>query len=45
MSIVPLWFVKNQGIALGIVSSGISVGGLVLPLVMEPINSDLGAAW
>ncbi|KAI9258447.1 major facilitator superfamily domain-containing protein [Helicostylum pulchrum] len=45
LSVVPLWFVKNRGIALGIISSGISIGGLVMPLIMEPLNTKLGAAW
>lgn len=40
-----MWFVKNRGIALGIISSGISIGGLVMPLIMEPLNTMLGAGW
>ncbi|KAI7894290.1 major facilitator superfamily domain-containing protein, partial [Mucor mucedo] len=43
--VVPLWFVKHRGIALGIISSGISIGGLVMPLIMEPLNTRLGAGW
>ncbi|KAL0145174.1 major facilitator superfamily domain-containing protein [Mucor lusitanicus] len=38
LTVVPLWFVKNRGMALGILSSGISIGGLVMPQVMEPLN-------
>ncbi|KAI9361558.1 major facilitator superfamily domain-containing protein, partial [Pilaira anomala] len=45
LSVVPLWFVKNRGIALGIISSGISIGGLVMPLVMDPLNTKLGSGW
>ncbi|GAN00924.1 MFS general substrate transporter [Mucor ambiguus] len=45
LTVVPLWFVKNRGMALGILSSGISIGGLVMPQVMEPLNTHLGAGW
>ncbi|CAO3650139.1 unnamed protein product [Mucor hiemalis] len=45
LSVVPLWFVKNRGAALGILSSGISIGGLVMPLIIEPLNTNLGAPW
>jgi hypothetical protein len=42
---VPQWFVKHRGIALGIISSGISIGGPVMPLIMEPLKTRLGAVW
>ncbi|KAI9483332.1 MAG: major facilitator superfamily domain-containing protein [Benjaminiella poitrasii] len=45
LTVVPVWFVEHKGLALGIISSGISIGGLVMPLVMEPLNRNLGAAW
>ncbi|KAI8641200.1 major facilitator superfamily domain-containing protein [Parasitella parasitica] len=45
LTIVPLWFVKHKGMALGIISSGISIGGLIMPQIMEPLNTNLGAAW
>ncbi|CEP14078.1 hypothetical protein [Parasitella parasitica] len=45
LTVVPLWFVKHKGMALGIISSGISIGGLVMPQIMEPLNANLGAAW
>lgn len=45
LSVVPLWFVKNRGAALGILSSGISIGGLVMPLIIEPLNTNVGAPW
>ncbi|KAI7903952.1 major facilitator superfamily domain-containing protein [Cokeromyces recurvatus] len=45
LTVVPVWFVKHRGLALGIISSGISIGGLVMPLVMEPLNTYFGAAW
>ena len=40
-----MWFVNHRGLALGILSSGISIGGLVMPLIMEPLNTKLGAEW
>ncbi|CAO3631934.1 unnamed protein product [Cunninghamella blakesleeana] len=45
MSIIPQWFSKREGIALGIVASGSSIGGLVAPLIMTPLNRELGGAW
>ncbi|GAA5795527.1 hypothetical protein HPULCUR_000885 [Helicostylum pulchrum] len=45
MSITPLWFDKNRGLALGIASGGSGIGGLFLPFVITPLNSNLGAAW
>lgn len=45
MSITPLWFDKKRGLALGIASGGSGIGGLFLPFVITPLNSNLGAAW
>ncbi|GAA5808186.1 hypothetical protein MFLAVUS_001571 [Mucor flavus] len=45
MSIAPLWFDKKRGLALGIASGGSGIGGLFLPFVITPLNSNLGAAW
>ncbi|KAI8374083.1 major facilitator superfamily domain-containing protein [Choanephora cucurbitarum] len=45
LSVVPQWFTKQKGVALGIISSGISIGGLIMPLIIEPLNTHLGAAW
>ncbi|KAG1053982.1 hypothetical protein G6F43_003972 [Rhizopus delemar] len=45
LSILPQYFVKHSGIALGITSSGISIGGLIFPFIMEPLNSRFGASW
>jgi MFS family permease len=45
MAVTPQWFTKNRGIALGIVAGGSGIGGLVLPLIVTPINESLGYAW
>ncbi|RCH90728.1 hypothetical protein CU097_009504 [Rhizopus azygosporus] len=45
LSIVPQYFTKHRGIALGLTSSGISIGGLVFPFVMDAINTRFGASW
>ncbi|CAO3702028.1 unnamed protein product [Rhizopus stolonifer] len=45
LSIIPQYFKKHRGIALGITSSGVSVGGLIFPFVMDPLNSKFGASW
>jgi nitrate/nitrite transporter NarK len=43
MSGVQQWFSHKQGgIALGIASSGSCIGGLVMPLIITPINRSLG---
>ncbi|KAI9272040.1 major facilitator superfamily domain-containing protein [Sporodiniella umbellata] len=44
-TIVPEHFEKHRGIALGLATSGINVGGLVFPSIMDPINTRFGAAW
>ncbi|KAI8096594.1 major facilitator superfamily domain-containing protein [Halteromyces radiatus] len=45
MSTVPQWFKKREGIALGIVSSGSCIGGLVMPFIITPLNRSLGVSW
>ncbi|KAI8390143.1 major facilitator superfamily domain-containing protein [Blakeslea trispora] len=45
LSVVPQWFTKHKGMALGIISSGISIGGLIMPLIIEPLNTHLGVDW
>ncbi|KAI7904339.1 major facilitator superfamily domain-containing protein [Cokeromyces recurvatus] len=45
MAVTPQWFTKNRGIALGIVAGGSGIGGLVMPLIITPINRNLGPSW
>jgi MFS family permease len=40
--LVSRWFHRNQGVALGLALSGISVGGAVFPLLAEPLIEALG---
>lgn len=44
-AVTPQWFTKNRGTALGIVAGGSGIGGLVLPLIVTPLNQKLGYAW
>lgn len=45
MTVAPQWFTKNRGIALGIISGGSGIGGIVIPFIVTPLNRALGAAW
>ncbi|KAL9556026.1 hypothetical protein MBANPS3_002084 [Mucor bainieri] len=45
LSIAPQWFVKRRGLALGIIASGSGMGGLVFPLIVTPLNRNMGPAW
>lgn len=45
MSVPAQWFSKRRGLALGIVSSGAGIGGVVLPFVQTAVNNTLGIAW
>ncbi|EXJ56611.1 hypothetical protein A1O7_06955 [Cladophialophora yegresii CBS 114405] len=39
------WFVRRRGLAVGIVSSGASVAGIVLPIALRHLISTLGFPW
>ncbi|KAL0145085.1 major facilitator superfamily domain-containing protein [Mucor lusitanicus] len=45
LSIAPQWFTKRRGLALGIIASGSGMGGLVFPLIVTPLNRNMGPAW
>ncbi|KAI8148624.1 major facilitator superfamily domain-containing protein [Fennellomyces sp. T-0311] len=45
MSVVPQWFDKRQGIALGIASTGPSIGAFIMPLLMTTLNTQLDVRW
>ncbi|KAI1858963.1 uncharacterized protein JN550_012225 [Neoarthrinium moseri] len=39
------WFLKRRALALGIVASGSSIGGVVLPILMEQLIPKIGFPW
>ena len=41
LSIVASWFVKRQGLALGIASAGIGIGAALMPLLVTSIETQL----
>ncbi|CAO3591427.1 unnamed protein product [Absidia cylindrospora] len=47
MGVAPLWFNKRRGLALGVVTSGSGIGGLIIPFIMTSINEtpSLGPEW
>lgn len=45
ISIVAHYFHRRRGFAVGIASSGASIGGVVFPLIFQPLSSRLGFAW
>lgn len=45
LSSTATWFLKKRGAAFGIVNSGSSVGGVVLPIMMDRLFKSIGFAW
>lgn len=45
ISIVAHYFHRRRGFAVGIASSGASIGGVVFPLLFQHFSSNLGFAW
>jgi MFS family permease len=45
LAVVPTWFVKRRGLAMGIVTSGTSVGGVVLPIMLQRLINSIGYGW
>lgn len=45
ISIVAHYFHRRRGFAVGIASSGASIGGIVFPLLFQHVSSKLGFAW
>ncbi|KAI9261564.1 major facilitator superfamily domain-containing protein [Phascolomyces articulosus] len=43
--VAPQWFSNKRGVALGCITSGAGIGGIIVPLIMNAINDALGAAW
>ncbi|KAG2218257.1 hypothetical protein INT45_006258 [Circinella minor] len=42
---IPSWFTKYRNTAQGIFNSCHPVGGIILPLIVNQVNTDLGHAW
>jgi len=45
MATVPLHFKVNRGLALGIVVSGSSLGGVIWPIALKKLLAEVGFAW
>ncbi|KAI8136872.1 major facilitator superfamily domain-containing protein [Fennellomyces sp. T-0311] len=45
MAVAPQYFDRKRGFALGLITSGAGIGGLIMPFVMTPINRSLGGEW
>jgi MFS family permease len=45
MPIIPRWFIKRRGIAMGIVMSGFGIGGIFTPLLTQWFISAWGWRW
>lgn len=45
MSATSTWFFKRRALALGLVASGSSIGGVVLPIMVQRLIPEIGFAW
>lgn len=45
MGIVPQWFDKRRGLALGLAASGSGIGGLIMPFIMNALLQKFGQGW
>lgn len=45
VSLVPAWFGSNMGLAMGIVASGSSLGGVFYPIVLNRLIPRIGFGW
>ncbi|KAJ2962869.1 hypothetical protein NQZ79_g2034 [Umbelopsis isabellina] len=45
MGIVPQWFDKRRGLALGLSASGSGIGGLIMPFIMNALLQKYGGGW
>jgi predicted MFS family arabinose efflux permease len=45
IAVIPTWFVKHRGLAMGIVTSGTSIGGIVLPIMLQRLIAEIGYGW
>ena len=45
LPVIPRWFAKRRGIAMGITMSGLGIGGIVTPLLTQLFISTWGWRW
>ncbi|KAL2132324.1 hypothetical protein VTI74DRAFT_3928 [Chaetomium olivicolor] len=45
VSLIPTWFSTRIGLAVGIASSGSSLGGVIYPIVLSRLISQVGFQW
>lgn len=45
VAIKPTWFTSRKSLAIGIVASGSSVGGMVYPIVFRYLEPQVGLTW
>lgn len=45
MSAVGTWFHKNRALALGVMASGSSLGGVLFPIMIKKLVAEVGFAW
>lgn len=45
VSLIPTWFSTHIGLAVGIASSGSSLGGVIFPIVLYKLIGEVGFPW
>ncbi|KAM5343576.1 hypothetical protein ACJ41O_012113 [Fusarium nematophilum] len=45
VSLIPTWFSTHIGLAVGVASSGSSLGGVIYPVVLSRLISEVGFPW
>jgi len=45
MSATATWFFKRRALALGLVASGSSIGGVILPIMVQRLIPQIGFGW
>lgn len=45
VSLIPTWFSTHMGLAIGIASSGSSLGGVIYPIVLNRLIAQVGFPW
>lgn len=45
VSLIPTWFSTHMGLAVGIASSGSSLGGVIYPIVLYRLLDEVGFPW